>query len=376
MNKSDLIDFFIPEFKKIKNLALVDPSHIYTVDVHSICLIKEFEKLTNNEYIEKFPLETKIAKKIKKKDVFCIAALLHDIGKGYGKSHSKRGAIMSLEISERLQIDKDSKELIEFLILEHLTMSSFSQKRDLDDNELIHQFKNRIKTIERLEYLFILTFCDLKQYLESFSSEEIEYQLKLLEKSVNKVNLGIRYSQKKQIDQLTFWSKDRSVGFAAICGALSVESINVFSGRVVRLKKDLSVYTLDVNRFGESTFKDRGIWDKINKKLLAEDSGNLENYNLETPYKFKSKIKSKIKLDNDLSSKFSIIEITAGDKPGMLFQILKKLKEMDLRIGFVKISTKRESVEDAFYVRKAGKTKVYEESEINQIKKILKKVIS
>lgn len=434
LNKSDLIDFFIPEFKKIKNLALVDPSHIYTVDVHSICLIKEFEKLTNNEYIEKFPLETKIAKKIKKKDVFCIAALLHDIGKGYGKSHSKRGAIMSLEISERLQIDKDSKELIEFLILEHLTMSSFSQKRDLDDNELIHQFKNRIKTIERLEYLFILTFCDLrsvaptvwsdwkgnllqtlfkktiglmskkqtfnkeskhkiyekydkasiekligkniKQYLESFSSEEIEYQLKLLEKSVNKVNLGIRYSQKKQIDQLTFWSKDRSVGFAAICGALSVESINVFSGRVVRLKKDLSVYTLDVNRFGESTFKDRGIWDKINKKLLAEDSGNLENYNLETPYKFKSKIKSKIKLDNDLSSKFSIIEITAGDKPGMLFQILKKLKEMDLRIGFVKISTKRESVEDAFYVRKAGKTKVYEESEINQIKKILKKVIS
>ena len=75
-------------------------------------------------------------------------------------------------------------------------------------------------------------------------------------------------------------------------------------------------------------------------------------------------------------SKFSIIEITAGDKPGMLFQILKKLKEMDLRIGFVKISTKRESVEDAFYVRKAGKTKIYEESEINQIKKILKKVIS
>ena len=434
LNKSDLIDFFIPEFKKIKNLALVDPSHIYTVDVHSIYLIKEFEKLTNNKYIEKFPLETKIAKKIKKKDVFCITALLHDIGKGYGKSHSERGAIMAQEISERLEIDKDSKELIEFLILEHLTMSSFSQKRDLDDDELIHQFKNRIKTIERLEYLFILTFCDLrsvapdvwsdwkgnllqtlfkktvglmskkqtlkketkhriyekydkaliekligknvKQYLESFSSEEIEYQLKLLEKSVSKISLGIRYSQKKKIDQLTFWSMDKTVGFAAICGALSTESINVFSGRIARLKKDLSVYTLDVNRFGESTFKDRSIWDRINKKLLADDSGNLENYNLETVYKFKSKIKSKIKIDNDLSSKFSIIEITAGDKPGMLFQILKKLKEMDLRIGFVKISTKRESVEDSFYVRKAGKTKIYDETEIDKIKKVLKKVIT
>ena len=49
---------------------------------------------------------------------------------------------------------------------------------------------------------------------------------------------------------------------------------------------------------------------------------------------------------------------------------------MDLRIGFVKISTKRESVEDSFYVRKAGKTKIYDEAEIDKIKKVLKKVIA
>ena len=50
-------------------------------------------------------------------------------------------------------------ELIYFLIKEHLTMSSFSQKRDMDDIELIKE-SEKDKTIEKLEYL-ILTFCDL-----------------------------------------------------------------------------------------------------------------------------------------------------------------------------------------------------------------------
>ena len=70
LNKTKLLSFFVPEFEKVRNLSLADPSHIYTVDVHSIYLIKEFEKLINDEYEDVFPFETKIAKKIKKKIFF------------------------------------------------------------------------------------------------------------------------------------------------------------------------------------------------------------------------------------------------------------------------------------------------------------------
>ena len=424
LNKANILSFFIPEFDKIRNLSLADPSHIYTVDVHSIFLIKEFEKLINNEYIDEFPFETKIAKKIKKRDLFSVAALLHDIGKGFGKGHSDRGAVMSETICERFSYNEDSKELIYFLIKEHLTMSGFSQKRDMDDMELIDEFRKRIKTIEKLDYLFILTFCDLrsvasdvwsdwkgnllrllykktfsmmtkktqkkssknlkniklsytsveienmvgkahKQYFEVYSSDEVEYQLKILEKSSDDLVMGIRYSQKRKIDYLTFWSRTKRIGFIDICKELSSESINIFSARLAELKSNLHVYTLEVNRFGNSTFNDRKIWNTIKKNIKAKDkgvAGDEKNHLLNSNYK--STLKAKVKVDNDLSSKFSIIELTAGDKPGMLYSILRTIKNLGLRIRFVKISTKRESVEDVFYVTKGSKGKIYDINEI------------
>ena len=435
LNKANLLSFFIPEFNKIRNLSLADPSHIYTVDVHSIFLIKEFEKLINNEYKNEFPFETKIAKKIKKKDLFSVAALLHDIGKGFGKGHSDRGAIMSETICERFSYDKDSKELIYFLIKEHLTMSSFSQKRDMDDIELIKEFGKRIKTIEKLEYLFILTFCDLrsvasdvwsdwkgnllrllykktfsmltkntqnknlinlkninlkhssneiknmigknhKQYFEVYSPDEIEYQLKILKKSSDDLILGVRYSQKRKIDYLTFWSRTKKIGFIDICKVLSHESINIFSARLAELKSNLHVYTLEINRFGNSTFNDRKIWNRIKKNIESENQSNKDNEkNHFLISNYKSTLKAKVKVDNDLSSKFSIIELTAGDKPGMLYSILRKIKDLGLRIRFVKISTKRESVEDVFYVTKGSKGKILDMNEIENIKENIMDVI-
>ena len=435
LNKANILSFFIPEFDKIRNLSLADPSHIYTVDVHSIFLIKEFEKLINNEYIDEFPFETKIAKKIKKKDLFSVAALLHDIGKGFGKGHSDRGAVMSETICERFSYNEDSKELIYFLIKEHLTMSGFSQKRDMDDMELIDEFRKRIKTIEKLDYLFILTFCDLrsvasdvwsdwkgnllrllykktfsmmtkktqkkssknlkniklsytsveienmvgkahKQYFEVYSSDEVEYQLKILEKSSDDLVMGIRYSQKRKIDYLTFWSRTKRIGFIDICKELSSESINIFSARLAELKSNLHVYTLEVNRFGNSTFNDRKIWNTIKKNIKAKNkgvAGDEKNHLLNSNYK--TTLKAKVKIDNDLSSKFSIIELTAGDKPGMLYSILRTIKNLGLRIRFVKISTKRESVEDVFYVTKGSKGKIYNINEIENIRKNIMDVI-
>ena len=215
-----------------------------------------------------------------------------------------------------------------------------------------------------------------KQYFEVYSSDEVEYQLKILEKSSDDLVMGIRYSQKRKIDYLTFWSRTKRIGFIDICKELSSESINIFSARLAELKSNLHVYTLEVNRFGNSTFNDRKIWNTIKKNIKAKDkgvAGDEKNHLLNSNYK--STLKAKVKVDNDLSSKFSIIELTAGDKPGMLYSILRTIKNLGLRIRFVKISTKRESVEDVFYVTKGSKGKIYDINEIENIRKKIMDVI-
>ena len=212
--------------------------------------------------------------------------------------------------------------------------------------------------------------------IDFITPDDIEYQLKILEKSSDDLILGVRYSQKRKIDYLTFWSRTKKIGFIDICKVLSHESINIFSARLAELKSNLHVYTLEINRFGNSTFNDRKIWNRIKKNIESENLSNKDNEkNHFQISNYKSTLKAKVKVDNDLSSKFSIIELTAGDKPGMLYSILRKIKDLGLRIRFVKISTKRESVEDVFYVTKGSKGKIFDMNEIENIKENIMDVI-
>ena len=444
INRYDLINFFIPEFEKIKDLAVADPSHIYTVDIHSLLLIEEFEKLIDGTYETGFPLETEIARGLKKKEIFYLTGLLHDIGKGYGNNHARRGAEMVQKICDRLFVDKESVATIEFLIKEHLSMSSYSQKRDLDDDQLIKEFKDRVGTVEKLNYLFVLTFCDLRSvapdvwsgwkgnllstlfkktmillskrkrggtkasqlsiknkkeievfketdrdkfekiggkristYFDNYSTKELVYQIQLLLSNEGSLSMGIKYSQQNQIDQLTIWSKDRKIGFVEICAVLSSSNINIFSGRITPLKKDLVLYTFEVNRFGQSTFRERGIWDSI-KKNLESRSFSLESKPLSSKRigLMSAKVKTKINIDNDSSKNFTIIELSATDRPGLLYDISKTLKGHGLIVGFVKISTKRGSVDDSFYVKKIDGKKLLGENDIRTIKNNLTEIVS
>ena len=177
-------------------MPLADPSHIYTVDIHSILLIKEFEKLIDGTYKKEFPLESSIALKLKRKEIFFLTCLLHDIGKGYGNRHAERGALISKTICDRFNCEGDLPETVEFLVREHLLMSNYSQKRDLDDVQLIKEFKNKIGSQERLQYLFILTFCDLRSVAPDVWSNWKGNLLSLLFKKANSLFVKPKYEQK------------------------------------------------------------------------------------------------------------------------------------------------------------------------------------
>ena len=179
------------------------------------------------------------------------------------------------------------------------------------------------------------------------------------------------------MDQITIWSKKPDVGFTEICGKLSSANINIYSGRITVLKKSLALYTFEVNRFGKSTFSDRGIWNIIQNDLESEgfqfnEDKNLRNTSAVIPG---IEIKTKIKIDNNSSKNFTVIEFSSADKPGLLFEISSNLKKLGLTVGLVKISTRRGSVEDSFYVKKMDGKKLLQKNDINLVKESLKTIL-
>ncbi|MGE5446023.1 MAG: [protein-PII] uridylyltransferase [Ignavibacteriales bacterium] len=162
MNRLRLLAYYIPEFGKIIGMGQHDAYHVYTVDVHSIFMIKEIECLINGEYEKNFPLLTEIAKTLSKRHVLYLACLFHDMGKGEGRNHSQRGAAMISKIAERMGLSDEESEMLEFMVKHHLVMPHFSQRRDIHDDELILRFAKSVKTLETLSLLYLLSFADIR----------------------------------------------------------------------------------------------------------------------------------------------------------------------------------------------------------------------
>jgi [protein-PII] uridylyltransferase len=162
MHHLQFLNHFIPEFARIFCKVQHDAYHIYTVDIHSIFAVGEVAKLRSGTYAEKKPLLTKTALDIEKRELLLLAVLFHDIGKGEGKNHSEKGAVLVRTISRRMGLNKEDSLRLEFLVRHHLDMAHISQRRDLHDDKLIDQFAKTMEMTENLKMLFLLTFADLK----------------------------------------------------------------------------------------------------------------------------------------------------------------------------------------------------------------------
>lgn len=163
MHHTGFLNSFIPEFKRITGLVKVDFYHRYTTDEHSLISVKEFENLLNlNEHVnDQFDL-VKVAKKIKRKDLLALAILLHDVGKGEGHGHVLRGAQIVRRITQNMGFSTYEQDIVRNLVMFHLRLAHISQRRDLDDPNIIKSVADEIGDIELLKMLYILTYCDLK----------------------------------------------------------------------------------------------------------------------------------------------------------------------------------------------------------------------
>ena len=152
MLDTGLLCFYIPEFAHLRALALHDVYHVNTVDRHLVETVVCLNKLRERHQ--------DIFAGIKDMDVLFLAALLHDIGKGLGGRHAKKGGEIVKAIADRLSLSQEQKETLSFLVANHLFLIDNATRRDLEDESLILKFARHIKSMERLNMLYLITIAD------------------------------------------------------------------------------------------------------------------------------------------------------------------------------------------------------------------------
>ncbi len=162
MHRAGVLGALIPEFGRLLCMVLHDAYHIYTVDQHSLRLIKEIERLKAGEYAESSPLLTQLAREAEKIELLYLGLMFHDIGKGFGGGHSEIGARMVHSIARRMRLNADDGALVEFLVRHHLLMTHTAFRRDLEDPKTISDFAKTMGGVNNLKMLYLLTFADVK----------------------------------------------------------------------------------------------------------------------------------------------------------------------------------------------------------------------
>jgi [protein-PII] uridylyltransferase len=76
----------------------------------------------------------------------------------------------------------------------------------------------------------------------------------------------------------------------------------------------------------------------------------------------------RVDIDNLVSDEYTVIDVFAADKVGLLYQITHTLKELGLYIGVSKISTKVDQVADTFYVQDIFGQKIVAPEKIEEIR--------
>jgi [protein-PII] uridylyltransferase len=161
MLKYNVLGLYLPTFGLIIGQMQHDLFHCYTVDAHTIRLIKNLIQLEQPSAQKEFPLASRLLKNIPKREILYVAGLFHDIAKGRGGDHSELGAQDALDFCEHHHFSDRDTKLVSWLVEHHLMLSMTAQKRDIDDPEVIHEFATRIPSLMHLEYLYVLTVCDI-----------------------------------------------------------------------------------------------------------------------------------------------------------------------------------------------------------------------
>ncbi|MFZ4183954.1 [protein-PII] uridylyltransferase, partial [Streptomyces pseudogriseolus] len=140
-----LISLLLPDWDRVRCRPQRNAVHLWTVDRH---------------LIETAVRASAFTRRVSRPDLLLVAALLHDIGKGWPGDHSVAGEVIARDVAARIGFDADDVTVIAALVRHHLLLVETATRRDLDDPATVRSVAEAVGSPGTLELLHALTEAD------------------------------------------------------------------------------------------------------------------------------------------------------------------------------------------------------------------------
>lgn len=424
MNELGVLAAFLPEFKELVGFFQPGVYHCYTADEHTLIALSNVEKLG-----EESTVLGKLFQSIRDRDILFLAILFHDIAKPISVSgHEIIGGEIANSVMERLGYSFEEIETVQFLVHHHLTMEQVAFRRNLNDPSTLDNFAQLFSSPEHLDLLYLVTYADLsavspavwtqwksdllfelyrktktmleerisghellsgnlkeimsssevywedniKEHIESiddlgylhhFSVEEINAHIDEIERGSQ---VSVFFKEDETFTNVTVITRDRDALLSRLCGALSINDLNIHDAKIFTRKDGIVIDSFNVTDFRTGNNVESERYKKIthdlelavqNELQITKEFNNIKSKWWRIENKF-FKRKGKVKIAFEKHERYTIVDVYSPDRLGLLYQITKKINELGLSIYFAKISTKADDIIDAFYILDRHRKKV------------------
>jgi [protein-PII] uridylyltransferase len=331
MHELGVLAQFIPEFRGLTCLVQHEFYHRYTADVHTLEAIRQLDLI----FTEAEEITLKYREALHETNdpaLLYLTLLLHDIGKAEGiQGHAEKGVVLSGPIIERLGVAPESRDLVLFVIKNHLVMARFWQKRDVDDPNTAAAFAEIVGDPEKLRNLYVHTFCDARGTAASlWNGYKDTLHTSLFRATLQQLNLGdavqVSYETKKQMTQQEL--------IARKIPGISTDEIVAHFGLLperyfIQTDADeISLHITMVNRLFKSIAN-------------ADSVGSL---------------KPIIEWQDDLNRSLTVVNVVTWDRAGLFYKLAGAFSVAGLSILGAKIISRSDHIAiDTFYVVEPGR---------------------
>ncbi len=162
MNLYGVLGRYVPAFGRIVGRMQYDLFHAYTVDAHTLFVLRNLRRLATPRFEHEFPKLSVLFHTLPRPELGYLAALFHDIAKGRGGDHSELGAVDAEAFCLEQGLSRYDARLVAWLVRHHLLLSVTAQKKDITDPEVVNEFARRVGDTTHLDYLYVLTVADVR----------------------------------------------------------------------------------------------------------------------------------------------------------------------------------------------------------------------
>jgi [protein-PII] uridylyltransferase len=427
MNAYGVLGRYIPAFGRVVGQMQHDLFHVYTVDEHSLFVVRNLRRFTVPKYHHEFPLASSIIQTLVKPERLYLAGLFHDIAKGRGGDHSVLGEQEAEHFCRLHQLSEYDTRLVMWLVRYHLIMSETAQRQDILDPDVVRRFAERVGDKEHLDSLYLLTVADMRgtspkvwnvwrgrllsmlyhatlhelrrgvgqpldrearvndlrtevmqrltdkgvpanvmqehwerldtDYFLRHQAESLAWHAEVITSTpaAELPLVAVRYHPEAGGTEILVYGADRDGLFVDLTAGIDRLNLSVWDARIHTTRFGFALDTFIVLDHANQPIAEPERLKQIQKAMreqLLQPRPGRDMHHAHLPRTLKHfPIETAVNFGASPHANTTVMEVTAQDRPGLLYQVALALAACNVRLITAKIATFGERAEDIFFVQ-------------------------